>query len=322
MSAPTNDLPTTGLAAFRGVTKTYGPTTALDGVTFSVPEGSVCGLLGPNGSGKTTALRILLGLARPTSGSTSLLGDGGAGRSSGRDAARRTGALIETPALYERTSARGNMAIEAAARGFGDCSDEIEELLTLVGLGSRAGDRVKGFSLGMRQRLGLAATLLGKPRLVILDEPTNGLDPAGIVEIRELIRTLPQLGTTVLVSSHLLQEVQAMCDRVVILDRGRLVAEGAMADLIGSSRSASRWKVRVGPSEIDTATGALAEVGLGVESAGEGLLYVTGPVTDGSQLNVILSGAGVYLSELSPEFADLESVFLSVTDTGEDRDEG
>ena len=308
-----------GLAAFDGVSKSYGSTRALDGISFSVPEGSVCGLLGPNGSGKTTALRILLGLSRPDSGKADLLGSAESGR---REAARRTGALVETPALYERTSARGNMAIEAATRGLGDRSGEIQGLLDLVGLGSRADDRVKGFSLGMRQRLGLATALLGKPRLVILDEPTNGLDPAGIVEIRELIKTLPELGTTVLVSSHLLQEVQAMCDRVVILDRGRLVAEGAMAELLGASSSAARWKVRVGPEEVAPAMAALAEVGLVATAGPEGSLLVSGPITDGAQLNVILTGVGIYLSELVPEYPDLESVFLDLTEPGGDRDEG
>ena len=312
--------PANGLAAFEGVTKAYGSNTALDGLTFSVPEGSVCGLLGPNGSGKTTALRILLGLSRPSAGSARLLG--GSGNTNRREAARRTGALVETPALYERASARDNMRIEAAVRGFGDSSDEIQGLLDLVGLGARADDRVKGFSLGMRQRLGLATALLGRPKLVILDEPTNGLDPAGIVEIRELIRTLPELGTTVLVSSHLLQEVQAMCDRVVILDRGRLVAEGPMAEILGGSSSAVRWKVRVEPQEGERAIAALSEVGLAVESAGDGLLLVSGPVTEGSQLNVILTGAGIYLSELTPQFRNLESVFLSLTEAGDDRDAG
>jgi ABC-2 type transport system ATP-binding protein len=304
----------TGLASFEGVSKQYGSTTALDRISFSVPEGSVCGLLGPNGSGKTTALRILTGLSRQDAGTARLLGDGvGSGP---RDAARLTGTLIEAPALYERASARGNMAIEAAARGLGGSAEEVQVLLGLVGLGERADDRVRGFSLGMRQRLGLAMALLGKPRLAILDEPTNGLDPAGIVEIRELIRTLPRLGTTVLVSSHLLQEVQAMCDRVVILDRGRLVADGPMNEILGSSGSANRWKVRVDPSEADRASAALAEVGLEVSGGGDGILLVTGPVTDGYQLNVVLTGAGIYLSELVPEHPDLESVFLSLTGPG------
>jgi len=303
-----------GLASLEGVSKQYGSTTALDRISFSVPEGSVCGLLGPNGSGKTTALRILTGLSRQDAGTARLLGDGvGSGP---RDAARLTGTLIEAPALYERASARGNMAIEAAARGLGGSAEEVQVLLGLVGLGERADDRVRGFSLGMRQRLGLAMALLGKPRLAILDEPTNGLDPAGIVEIRELIRTLPRLGTTVLVSSHLLQEVQAMCDRVVILDRGRLVADGPMNEILGSSGSANRWKVRVDPSEADRASAALAEVGLEVSGGGDGILLVTGPVTDGYQLNVVLTGAGIYLSELVPEHPDLESVFLSLTGPG------
>lgn len=306
----------TGLAAFQGVSKYYGSVRALDRVTFSVPEGSVCGLLGPNGSGKTTALRILLGLSRQDAGMANLLGDGG--RSGRREAARQTGSLVEAPALYERTSARANLKIEAAARGIGPSSAEVQDLLQLVGLGARADDRVKGFSLGMRQRLGLAMALLGKPRLAILDEPTNGLDPAGIAEIRELIRILPQLGTTVLVSSHLLQEVQVMCDRVVILDRGRLVAEGPMAEILGGSGSAGRWKLRVDPTEAERASAALAEVGLGVSAGGDGILLVTGPVTDGYQLNVVLAGAGIYLSELVPESPDLESVFLSLTEPGGD----
>lgn len=309
-----------GLASFEGVSKSYGSNRALDGITFSVPEGSVCGLLGPNGSGKTTALRILLGLSRPDAGTTRLLGGGGG--SGRRGAARQTGSLIETPALYERTSARVNMRIEAATRGLGGSAAEIQGLLELVGLGGRADDRVKGFSLGMRQRLGLATALLGKPRLVILDEPTNGLDPAGIVEIRDLIRTLPELGATVLVSSHLLQEVQAMCDRVVILDRGRVVTEGAMSEILGGPQVTTRWRVRVEPGEIGRATSTLSELGLGVETGGEGLLLVTGPVTDGSQLNVILTGAGIYLSELVPESPNLESVFLSLTEPGDDRDAG
>ena len=310
MSGPT----AIGLASLEGVSKQYGSTTALDRISFSVPEGSVCGLLGPNGSGKTTALRILTGLSRQDAGTARLLGDGvGSGP---RDAARLTGTLIEAPALYERASARGNMAIEAAARGLGGSAEEVQVLLGLVGLGERADDRVRGFSLGMRQRLGLAMALLGKPRLAILDEPTNGLDPAGIVEIRELIRTLPRLGTTVLVSSHLLQEVQAMCDRVVILDRGRLVADGPMNEILGSSGSANRWKVRVDPSEADRASTALVEVGLEVSGGGDGILLVTGPVTDGYQLNVVLTGAGIYLSELVPEHPDLESVFLSLTGPG------
>lgn len=316
MTAPAS----TGLAAFEGVSKSYSSTRALQGISFSVPEGSVCGLLGPNGSGKTTALRILLGLSRPDEGSARLLGDA---RDLGRRAAaRETGSLVETPALYERASARANMRIEAATRGLGGSADEIQALLELVGLGSRADDRVKGFSLGMRQRLGLATALLGKPRLVILDEPTNGLDPAGIVEIRELIRSLPEMGATVLVSSHLLQEVQAMCDRVVILDRGKVVAQGGMSEILGDSRSATRWRIRVQPSDAGKATAALTELGLGVESGGEGLMFVTGPVTDGSQVNVILTGAGVYLSELVPESPDLESVFLSLTEPGGDRDAG
>ena len=179
------------VAAAEGLSKRYGPHVAVDDLSFEVPAGQVIGLLGPNGAGKTTAMKMLLGLVRPTSGSAHLLGthlgDPGFGH-----ALRRPGALIEAPALYERLTARQNLQLQAKALGLTTDATRIDELLDLVDLAERAGDRAGGYSLGMKQRLGIAVALIGDPALVILDEPANGLDPAGIVEIRHLLRRLPQ----------------------------------------------------------------------------------------------------------------------------------
>jgi ABC-2 type transport system ATP-binding protein len=166
----------------------------------------------------------------------------------------------------------------------------------------------------MKQRLGLAIALLGSPRLVILDEPTNGLDPSGIVEIRELISRLPERGVTVLVSSHLLSEVELMCDRVTILNRGKLVAEGTMADIVGSSAGAAAYQVTVAEHEVATAMNSMAGLGLTVEPKGGGSLSVTGPITDGSQLSCVLAAEGIYVSALTQDKPDLERVFLSLTE--------
>lgn len=301
------------LAAFEDVRKSFGATVAVDELSFGVPEGSVCGLLGPNGSGKTTAIRLLLGLTRPDSGSTSLFGLKTGGRGFAR-AIRQTGALVEGPSLYGRATALQNMRIQAAALGVRRAEPEITELLRLVGLEDRARSRTSGFSMGMKQRLGLAIALLGSPRLVILDEPTNGLDPSGIVEIRGLISRLPERGVTVLVSSHLLSEVELMCDRVTIINRGRLVANGRMAEVVGSSGQSSDYKVTVAESEVDAAVGCLAPLGLTVTPGAGGLITVSGPVTDGSQLSCVLAAEGIYVSALSQEKPDLEQVFLSLTE--------
>jgi ABC-type multidrug transport system ATPase subunit len=302
------------LAAFAGVRKSFGDTVALEELTFGVPEGSVCGLLGPNGSGKTTAIRLLLGLSRPDAGSTSLLGVTGRGHGFAA-AIRQTGALVEGPSLYARATARQNMKIQAAALGLRRAGPEIEGLLRLVGLEERAGSRAGGFSMGMKQRLGLAIALLGNPRLVILDEPTNGLDPSGIVEIRDLISRLPERGVTVLVSSHLLSEVELMCDRVTIINRGRLVAEGTMAEVIGSSGGAG-WRVTVAEHEVPGAVSCLTALGLTVEPVAGGLLTVSGAVSDGSQLSCVLAAEGIYVSGLTQEKPDLERVFLDLTEGG------
>ena len=228
------------------VRKTYGGvrkgrTVAVDDLTLSVASGGVHGFLGPNGSGKTTTIRILLGLVSP---------DAGAVRVLGADVPRglpavvgRVGALVESPQLFPTFSGRRNLHILA---GLADLpGTRVEEMLELVGLAERADDRVKGYSLGMRQRLAIAAAMLKAPELLILDEPTNGLDPAGMVEVRELIRTLGSDGrTTVFLSSHLLTEVEAVCDAVTILGRGRLVASGPVSEVLAMAGSSAALMLR------------------------------------------------------------------------------
>ncbi len=301
------------LIRLEGVTKKFGATVALDDLSLAVPEGSVCGLLGPNGSGKTTAIRILLGLAGMNSGTASLLGarPGGPGFT---EAVRQTGSLIEGPALYGRATARQNMQIQAATLGLADAGAEIDDLLELVDLSDRADSNARTFSLGMKQRLGLAISLLGKPRLVLLDEPTNGLDPSGIVEIRELIKQLPERGVTVLVSSHLLSEVQLMCDRVTIINKGRLVADGTMEEILASTGVGEGYRVYVRISQAEAATAILRRAGLEVEDRGEGSLVARGEIEDDSEITRILAESGIWLRGLMRERPDLERVFLSLTD--------
>jgi ABC-type multidrug transport system ATPase subunit len=304
------------LATFDGLIKRYGETTAVEGLSLAVPEGTVCGLLGPNGAGKTTAIRVLLGLATPTAGSTTLLGEQ-IGNPGFAAAVRQVGTLIEGPAIYARASARQNMQIEASARSLSDAGRQIDELLALVGLSARADTRAGSFSLGMKQRLGLALALLGGPRLVVLDEPTNGLDPAGIVEIRELIKRLPARGTTVLVSSHMLAEVELMCDRATIIRRGRLVAEGTIAELLASHGTAG-YLTRVDAADAERAALVLERSGLAAAGLGDGRLAITGSVQDGSRISRPLADAGIYVYELRADSADLEQVFLSLTTDHDD----
>ena len=276
-------MPSTHLATFDGLVKRYDDTIAVEGLSLAVPEGTVCGLLGPNGAGKTTAIRVLLGLATPSAGSTTLLGER-PGSPGFPAAVRQVGTLIEGPAIYARATPRQNMQIEASARKLRGADGQIDELLALVGLSGRADTRSGAFSLGMKQRLGLALALLGGPRLVVLDEPTNGLDPAGIVEIRELIKRLPGRGTTVLVCSHLLAEVELMCDRATIIRHGRLVAEGTIDELL-SSYGTSGFLTRVHPDDCERAAMLLVRRGLSVQSLGDGRLSITGPVEDGEQIS-------------------------------------
>src|SRR6201992_1366599 len=209
-----------------GLTKRFGDRTVVDGVNLAIPRGSVCGFVGPNGAGKTTTIRMLLGLIRPTSGGGSILGG------SLTDPASylgKVGALIEAPAFYPQLSGRDNLKVLTRLGRI--ASAAIDPALERTGMSARAGDKYRSYSRGMKQRLGIAAALLPSPELLILDEPTNGLDPAGIVEMRGLIRSLAGHGVTVLVSSHLISEIEQVCDHVVMIRAGRLVHQGSVAGL-------------------------------------------------------------------------------------------
>ena len=214
----------------QGLSKRFGERVALESIDLRVPRGCAFGFLGPNGAGKTTLIRMLLGLAEPTSGTMRLLGHDLPG---GRAAAlARVGAIVEEPRFHGHLTGRANLHVHAAARDRA-AHDRVDGALTRVGLGRRGDDRVKGYSLGMRQRLGIARCLLCDPELLILDEPVNGLDPAGILEFRNLIRSFVDEGRTVWLSSHLLDEVQKTCDVAAIVDAGRVVAQGTIAELTG-----------------------------------------------------------------------------------------
>lgn len=299
-----------GVIEVEGLRKEYrrargGPTVAVDGLDLDIPEGGVHGFLGPNGAGKTTTIRCLLGLARPTQGRLRLLGadlPGGLSSVMGR-----VGAIVETPAFFGRFSGRRNLEILGRLHGVG--SREIDAALGRVGLAERAGDRVKTYSLGMKQRLGVAAALLKDPAVLILDEPANGLDPAGIVEIRELLRSLGAEGRTVFVSSHILSEVQQTADHVTILARGRRVAAGPVAEVLAAG-GAQALLVRTG--DLAAAARALAEAGISAAEAGD-LLRVDLPPEDGERVTRALAERGIFLSELRPDHVDLERVFLDLT---------
>jgi ABC-2 type transport system ATP-binding protein len=301
------------LIAFDRVTKRFGRRTAVDSLSFEVPEGAVVGLLGPNGAGKTTAIRVLLGLARATSGEASILG-ARPHTHAFSGALRQVGALVEGPALYANASGRQNLEIQAATLGITDARARIDDALTLVGLAGRGGDAAKNYSLGMKQRLGLALALLSRPKVVVLDEPTNGLDPAGIHEIRRLIRSLPERGTTVLVSSHLLGEVQLMCDRVVIIHQGKLVADGTLDEVLAGASGGARFEVRVTAAEVQQAHAALTQAGFQPQRDGdEGRILVVADGHSGAQINRLLVEAGVYAEELRRATISLEQVFLEIT---------
>jgi ABC-2 type transport system ATP-binding protein len=300
------------LAAFEAVTKRFGTRAAVDALSFEVPEGAVVGLLGPNGAGKTTAIRVLLGLARPNEGSVHVLG-ARPWTPAFTPAMRQVGTLVEGPALYGNASGRQNLEIQAAAIGFDEGPGRLEEVLGIVGLAGRASEKTKNYSLGMKQRLGLAIALLSRPRLVVLDEPTNGLDPAGIQEIRRLIKSLPQHGTTVLVSSHLLGEVQLMCDRVTIIHQGRMVADGTLDEVLAGAEATARFEIVVAPDEVARARDALTAAGVPAEARGPGRLTVPANARPGAELNRLLAEAGIYAEELRRGSASLEDVFLEIT---------
>ena len=287
-----------------GLTKRFGKIVAVDNLSLTVPRGHVFGLLGPNGSGKTTTMGMLLGLTRPTSGSFRLFGE----QSKSLDALRRVGAIVETPAFYPYLSGRNNLAYFQGVLGRGSAA-ELDNLLERVGLADRANDRFHTYSLGMKQRLGLAYALLGGPELLFLDEPTNGMDPAGMAEMRDLIRSLGTEDRTVFLSSHLLHEVEQVCDSVVILSKGKLIAQGSVAELLQG-----RGQIRLRTTDNDQAVAVLAALDW-VEEAGieNGTVVVTAPSERAAELSAALGRADIYVTEMTSGQESLESYFLEIT---------
>ncbi len=288
------------------LTKRYGDILAVDELSIQVRRGHVYGLLGPNGSGKTTTMGMLLGLLTPTSGAFTLFGD-----SDNLEASlRRIGAVVETPAFYPYLSGRRNLAYFQGISQRGT-PNEIDRLLDQVGLADRAASKFNTYSMGMKQRLGLAYSLLGDPDLVILDEPTNGLDPEGMLEVRELIRSLGDGNRTVLLSSHLLNEVEQVCDSVTILSKGKLIAEGSVSELL---HSVGREQVRMKTTDNAKARTILAALDWVEEiTDDEDSLIVTAPLDRTAELSATLGREEVYVVETAPIQISLEDYFLQVT---------
>ena len=277
---------------------------AVDDLVLQVPLGGVHGFLGPNGSGKTTTIRLLLGLARPSAGSMRLFGEDVPRRLPG--VMSRVGAVVEQPKFVPTFTARKNLLLLAGSVGVP--ASEVDAALDRVGLSGRDRERYKGYSLGMKQRLAIAATLLKSPELLILDEPTNGLDPAGIRDIRDMIRDLGDSGVTVLLSSHILAEVQQVCASVSIIGDGQLIASGRVEDLVGDNTLSV---VRTWVADPEAATGHLTHAGYRVTRDGDHL-NVEG-FEHPEDITRVLAGHGLFVRELAPVRGDLEAVFLQLT---------
>jgi ABC-2 type transport system ATP-binding protein len=270
-----------------------------------VPEGGVFGFLGPNGAGKTTTIRCLLGLVRPSAGRLSLLGaDVGHSLPS---VIGRVGSVVEAPAMFPRFTGRRNLEILARIHGEGDAA--IDASLERVGLRDRARDPVRTYSLGMKQRLAIAATLLRDPSLLILDEPANGLDPAGIVEVRELLRSLGAEGRTVFVSSHILSEVQQTADHVAIVAKGKLIKAGAVNEVLATTGTGG---VIVKLADLEAGRRALADANI-PSTIEAGAIRADVPADQSERISRTLAHAGLYVTELRPDTVDLETVFLELT---------
>jgi ABC-2 type transport system ATP-binding protein len=289
----------------RGLVKRYGAIRAVDDVDLTVEAGDIYGYLGPNGAGKTTTLRMLLGLIRRDGGSVSLFGRDPA---HGIDALRHVGGFVESPTFYPYLSGRENLRLFGALDGGADAR-RIDEVLDQVELRGRANDRVGTYSLGMRQRLGIAAALLRDPRLLVLDEPANGLDPAGIRDMRTLIASLPERGVTVLYSSHLLSEVEEVCNRVAIVNEGRIAFEGRLDEL----RASFGISYRLETADDGAARAVAHELGLGVHATEAGL-SLDGEREAVDRLTVELGRRGVAIRHLAREERSLEDLFFQVTE--------
>jgi len=297
----------------RGLTKRFGERTAVDSVDLRVPRGSAFGFLGPNGAGKTTMIRMLLGLTHSSAGSATLLGR--PVPSQRAQALQGVGAIVEEPRFHPQLTGRENLRIVAAVRG-PEARERIDPALARVSLSERADEKVKKYSLGMRQRLGVARCLLADPQLLILDEPTNGLDPGGIQEFRFMIREMvEQEGRTVFISSHLLDEVEKICDAAAIVDRGKVITQGTIADLAAGGTGAHPELI-LGVDHPELALSTLSSSALVLEAhrSPEGLRVVlAGEPETTSQINAALVHAGVGVLRLEPVRHSLEQRFLEVT---------
>jgi ABC-2 type transport system ATP-binding protein len=295
----------------RGLVKRYKEVLAVDHIDLNVDAGDVYGFLGPNGAGKTTTLRMALGLIMPTAGSVELFGRDP--MRAGARALEGVAGFVEAPRFYPYLTARKNLELLAALDGDG-ARGRIDEVLETVELTPRGGHRVGGFSHGMRQRLGIAAALLRRPRLLILDEPATGLDPAGMRDMRLLIQRLAGEGITILLSSHQLPEVQELCDRVAIVDSGRVVYEGALADLRRQGGAGYRLRstddaqaLRIAREQPGVDGALIDEQGLGFQAEERHV----------GELTLALAGAGIGVLALTPELATLEDLFFRLTDEAE-----
>jgi ABC-2 type transport system ATP-binding protein len=292
------------------LTKKYGDRIAVSHANFSVPLGTVCGFVGPNGSGKTTTMRLLLGLISPTSGTGEILGEP---ISHPERYLHRVGAMIEGPAFYPALSGAENLRLLATLGGFS--TDQVQGLLERVGLGDRGESKYKTYSLGMKQRLGIAAALLPSPQLLVLDEPTNGLDPAGMQEIRELVRSLADGGTTVFISSHLLSEIEMISDSLVMLRKGEVIFAGATQELLLQQQPTILAK-SANPADLPKLIQIAKEAGH-AGSIVEGTAHILGPVEWAAILNKLAFDAGIVLAQLAPILPSLEETFFEMT--GDDK---
>jgi ABC-2 type transport system ATP-binding protein len=297
----------------QGLVKHYGSRPALQGLDLAVPRGVVYGFLGPNGAGKTTLMRLLVGLIRQDAGSIEILGRPYDWRK--RERLHDVGALVEAPVFYDYLSGRDNLRALAAS-GARVPTARVDEVLALVGLAERGRDKAGRYSLGMKQRLGIAAALLSDPQLLLLDEPANGLDPGGIVAMRETLRHLTRAGKTVFVSSHILPEVEQLADVVGIVNDGRLIREGSLTAMLAEG---GHVKVRVTAQELPAAMSRLEVLGVAMaprpaETPGLSWIDVRIQPTRAAEVNATLAGAGIYASAIESG-SDLESIFLSLTAT-------
>ena len=293
--------------AVKGLSKSYGDLVAVKNATFEVPLGTICGFVGPNGSGKTTTIRMLLSLIDPTSGSGEILDQS---ISHPERYLSKVGAMIEGPAFYPALTGSENLRVLATLGGYSH--SRVPELIELVGLAGRGDDKYKNYSLGMKQRLGIAAALLPDPKLLILDEPTNGLDPAGIQEIRDLLSDLAKRGVTVFVSSHLLSEIEMIAEYLVMLRKGEVIFFGKTSELLHRSRPTIVAKC-ANQSDIERLKTLVSNVGHPV-SLEDGELRIDAEESWGAELNKLAFDNGILLSRITPVRPTLEETFFEMTE--------